>query len=134
MLCCTRRHTYIAPPSTPANTCEWCDTDMSNQVVYLFDTQDIANTNRTSFRIGTTCCMDSGECASYCVRYINQWGTTPYMSFMYEPSHENVTQMFAKAKRLHAVNASRYDVKSAFQSAWNTYKRLTEADQALVVK
>jgi hypothetical protein len=134
MLCCTRRHTYIAPPSTPANTCEWCDADLSNQVIYLFDTQDIANTNRTSFRIGNKCCMDNGDHEDYCVRYVKQWGVTPYMCFMYEASHENVTQLFAHANQLHTMRAERLDVKNAFRSAWNTYNRLTEIDQALVVK
>ena len=133
--CCSPRSFKMnAPPPSPRpdNACDWCESDLSNQIVYILDTETIEDKNRTSFRIGNTCCMDKGKHAVFCIAFINRWQVLPMMNFMFEPRHENVTQMFANAKALHFKKADRLDVKDAFRDAWNTYKRLSVADQALV--
>lgn len=133
--CCTRSSKMNTPllPFCPDNACDWCGSDLSTQIIYLLDTETIEEKDRTSLRIGNTCCLDKGKHAVFCIAFVNRWKVLPMMKFMFEPRAENVTQMFANAKALHFNGADRLDVKAAFRDAWNTYNRLSAADKTLVI-
>jgi hypothetical protein len=56
------------------------------------------------------------------------------MHLRFLETHENVTRMFAEAKKCHEDGGSKHVVKDLFRTAWQTYKKLSPEDQALVVK
>lgn len=133
--CCSPRSSKMnAPPSTPrpANCCDWCETDLSDQIIYILDTETIEDKSRISYRIGAVCCMNRGKHGDFCNEFSDRWNTLPMMNFMFEARPENVTRLFTSAKELHYKRRSPEVVRDAFRSAWNTYKRLSVEDQALV--
>ena len=132
MSCCCSPRTFKMPTVLPTNRCDWCDSDLNNQIIYILDTQTIEDKFPTSFRVGDTCCVARMKHGEFCNAFIERWNALPVMDFMFEARPENVTQMFKHAKELHFKKADRFAVKNAFRGAWNTYNRLSEADKALV--
>jgi len=114
--------------------CDWCGTSFDEQVAYLLHTQETATQSTMTYHVGEDCCVAQGKHAEYVNRYIARWHDRPNMFFEYLETHQNVTRMFARAKRSHELNRPRSRVKSFFQCAWLAYHKLSPENQALVVK
>ena len=121
--------------STPSFfECDWCGTSFDAQVAYLLHTQETATQSTMTYHIGEDCCMAKGKHAEYANRYIARWDARPNMFFEYLETPQNVTHMFARAKRCHERGRDKHMVKSLFRTAWRTYKNLSPENQALVTK
>ena len=114
--------------------CDWCGTSFDAQVAYLLHTQETATQSTMTYHIGEDCCMAKGKHAEYANRYIARWDARPNMFFEYLETPQNVTHMFARAKRCHERGRDKHMVKSLFRTAWRTYKNLSPEKQALVTK
>ena len=125
-----------APPTTPRpeNACDWCDSDLKNQVVYTLDTQYLDNMEPASYRVGMDCCISTGKHAKFCNDFSAKWGKFPKLNFDFEQTPENASAMFLSANYHHDRGAAKHIVKELFRSAWHTYKTLSPEDQARVVK
>jgi hypothetical protein len=122
-------------PANPSfSTCDWCGTSFDRQIAYLLHTQETATQSTITYHIGEECCMGKGKHAEYANRYIARWDARPNMFFEYLETHENVTRMFARAHYCHHERRDKHMVKSLFQCAWRTYKKLSPENQLLVEK
>ena len=119
---------------TPYARCDWCRTPFQGQVIYLIHTQETGTRSNTTQHVGSECCIAKGNHAGYANRFLDRWGCLPRMHLRFLETHENVTRMFAEAKKCHEDGGSKHVVKDLFRTAWQTYKKLSPEDQALVVK
>ena len=121
--------------STPSfSECDWCGTSFDGQVAYLIHTQETATQSTMTYHVGEQCCVSHGKHAEYANRYIARWGTRPNMFFEFLETPENITTMFARAKRCHELGRDKSMVKSLFECAWRSYKKLSPENQAKVTK
>jgi hypothetical protein len=132
MSCCLRSAKMTSTPSF--SECDWCGTSFDAQVAYLLHTQETATQSTMTYHIGEDCCMGQGKHAEYANRYIARWHARPSMFFEYLETPQNVTHMFARAKRCHERGRDKSSVKALFQCAWRAYKKLSPENQALVTK
>lgn len=114
--------------------CDWCGTNFNEQIAYLLHTQETATQSTMTYHIGEDCCMGNGKHAEYANRYIARWHSRPNMFFEYLETPQNVTRMFARAKRCHELGRDKSMVKSLFECAWRSYKKLSPENQAKVTK
>jgi hypothetical protein len=131
MSCCLRSSKMSSTPSF--THCDWCGTSFDSQLVYLLHTQETGTKSNTTHHVGEKCCVSKGKHADYANRFLDRWGCLPFMNFEFLETPENVTQMFAQAKKCHEGGGSRHVVKSLFRTAWRTYKKLSPENQAKVV-
>ena len=124
---------YFDCDVTPYKRCDWCRASLENQLVYLLHTQETGTKSNTTHHVGEKCCVSKSKHADYATRFLDRWGCLPHMHFEFLETPENVTQMFAQAKKCHEEGGSRHVVKDLFQTAWQTYKKLSPENQAKVV-